>query len=621
MKNLIYFFFLFIIISSVASCTCNKQERDDQNAITDSLSYIHVDDADTFYSDWSKENILVCQNVGEPDALHPTNGVLAERFLIFNLIHGFIVSYDLEKLGVRPDLVKSLPVISENGLEYIYELRDEPRWDDGTQLTVDDVIFTFKANKCQLTDNPSFRSFLENLADIQKVADHPREFKVMMKEKYINNIFLFTDFPVIQKKIFDPTDVLEKYTFSQLDDADFLKKEHKEIEAWADGFNKEENGRDPEKISGMGPYKLESWEKGQRIVLVKKKDHWSLNATDSSVFRNAFPEKIIFVLNTDANSQMLEFKAQTYDVSGTLTTKTLQELQKDNDFNRNYHSAFVPTFNYTYLAMNMKPDGTDHQDFFSDKKVRRAIALLTPVEDIMKLIDKGKSKRVLGPVSPLKKDFNSDLKYLTYDIEKAKLLLDSAGWKDSDGDNIRDQMINGKKVQFEFELMYMNAVPDWEDIAKLIKESLYKAGISAELKPLSFELVVEKLQSHDFDAALGVWGGNSLPEDFTQLWHTSSWISNGSNYTGFGNASTDALIDSIKYEVDDAKRMILVKRFQKIVYDEQPYVFIKSGVRKIAIHKRFGNADMYYEKPGVLLNNLKLLYGTSGVVIKNVTAP
>lgn len=621
MKKILFYIFLICFIYSFSSCTCNKENKNNKRAANDSLYYIQINNADTFHSDWSKENILVCHDLSEPDALHPTNGVSADRLMIFSLIHGFIISYDLEKLDVRQDLVKSMPEISEDGLEYTYELRDEPCWDDNSHLTVDDVIFTFKANKCQLTDNPSFRTFLENLSDIKKVSGNDRKFTVIMRKKYIDNVNLFTDFPVIQKKLFDPKNILNSYTFVQLAAEDFLKKDHPDLEMWADDFNKTGNGRDPEKISGLGPYKVESWETGQSLTLVKKKDHWTQKLKDSSVYANAFPEKIIFKMNTDANSQMLEFKAQNYDVSATLSTKTLLELQTDKNFNRNYHSDFVQTFNYTYFAMNMKPDGVKHPLLFTDKKVRRAIALLTPVDDIIDLIDKGKSKRVPGPVSPLKKDFNTELKFLALDVEKAKQLLDSAGWKDSDGDNIRDKMINGKKVQFEFDLMYMNTVPDWKDIASLIKESLYKAGIKADMKPLDYEVVISDLQDHDFDAALGVWGGNSLPEDFTQLWHTSSWISKGSNYTGFGDASTDALIDSIKYEVDDIKRAVLVKRFQKIVYDEQPYVFIKSGVRKVAIHKRFGNANMYYEKPGVLLNNLKLLYGMAGVVMKNQTTP
>ena len=72
----------------------------------------------------------------------------------------------------------------------------------------------------------------------------------------------------------------------------------------------------------------------------------------------------------------------------------------------------------------------------------------------------------------------------------------------------------------------------------------------------------------------------SFPEDYTQIWHTSSYISGGSNYVGFGNAETDALIDSIKYTLDDSKRIPMEKELQRIIYEEQPYVILYSTSKK-----------------------------------------
>jgi peptide/nickel transport system substrate-binding protein len=594
---------IFFAITIISSCNCNKgNDRSQIQQNNDSLSYINTKDADTFYSDWSKQNVLVCHTISEPDMLHPTNGVSGDRSMLFTLLHRFIISIDIQNLTIMPDLVKSLPEISKGELEFTYELKDNIFWDDGTPLTGDDVVFTIKANKCPLTDNPSFKVFLENVKDIVPVAGSSSKFRILMKKPYINNVSFLSDFPIIERKLFDPQNIFSHYSFAQLDDKGFNAIEHADLEKWASEFNKTEYGRDPDKVSGLGPYKLESWESGQSITLVKKKNRNDRRNNDSSSFINkAFPEKIIFKINRDQNSVMLEFKEQAYDLTNFLSTKNLLELKKNDDFKRNYHSGFVTTFNYTYMAMNTKPDGIKHKKLFSDKNVRKAIAMCVPVDDIIEMVDKGKSVRIIGPVSPLKKDFNSELKAIPLDIQKAKILLDSSGWKDTDGDNIRKKMIDGEKVKFEFDLDYYNTVPDWKDIALLIKEYLYKAGIKVNLNPLDVDVLIDKAQNHDFDALLGVWGGNSLPEDFTQLWYTSSWVSKGSNYTGFGNAMSDALIDSIKNTVDDAKRAVMVKRFQKIVYDEQPYVFIKSGVRKVAIHKRFGNANFYYEKPGVLI--------------------
>jgi peptide/nickel transport system substrate-binding protein len=98
-----------------------------------------------------------------------------------------------------------------------------------------------------------------------------------------------------------------------------------------------------------------------------------------------------------------------------------------------------------------------------------------------------------------------------------------------------------------------------------------------------------------------------LPEDFTQLWHTSSWMNEGSNYTGFGNEKSDALIDSIKKIIDPDQRRPLVHEFQRLVYDEQPMIFLFASIRRNVIHQRFGNVEMYFERPGILLNNLRLL--------------
>jgi peptide/nickel transport system substrate-binding protein len=192
-------------------------------------------------------------------------------------------------------------------------------------------------------------------------------------------------------------------------------------------------------------------------------------------------------------------------------------------------------------------------------------------------------------------------------MEAAKKMLDESGWTDSDGDNIRDKVIDGVKTKMEFNLNYYTTQVEWKDIASMISESMYKAGVKANLHPLDQASMVLAARQHDFDMMLGSWASSVLPEDFTQLWHTSSWTSEGSNYAGFGNAATDALIDSIKYTLDENKRVAMVKRFQAYVYDTQPYIFMFASLRRVIIHKRFGNGEMYFERPGLLLNNLRLL--------------
>ncbi|MBL0328948.1 MAG: hypothetical protein IPP64_05925 [Bacteroidetes bacterium] len=618
---------LFLLISSLfllfTACGGDKtSENTDTNGDDKSISahqtqYIKIEDATTFLPSWSKENTLVYNVVGEPDEMHPTNGIMVYRGEIMGYTQVYIIGTDFQTLTLRPIAVKDMPVVSENGKEYTYEVRDDIKFDDGSTLSVEDIIYTFKANKCPLTNNPSAKSYLENMVEIVADKTNLKMFKVIMKEKYIQNISFLAEFPIMQRTFFDPKNVLANYTFAQFNDKTFKADAHKDLVAWATEFNDAKYSRDPKYTVGAGAYRMEKWEPGQSITLVKKENHWTKGM--DKMYYASYPDKIIFKLNKEPNSQMLEFKAQTLDASTSLSNKTLMELQTDSTFNKNYNSRFTDTYNYGYVAMNMKPDGVKHKKLFVDKKVRRAMALLTPLDDMNRISNKNKNKRIVGPVSFLKPQYNSDLKLIPFDIEAAKKLLDEAGWKDTDGDQIRDKMIDGEKVKMEFTLSYFTTSVEWKDAAKMISEQMYKAGVVANLNPLDPSVMVEQAASHNFDMFIASWAGNVFPEDYTQIWHTSAWTNNGSNFTGFGNAETDALIDSIKYTLDPTKSIPMMKRFQEIVYDEQPYIFMFAGLRRNIIHKRFGNQEMYFERPGVWLSNLRLLSGAGSAMKMSAT--
>lgn len=613
---------LTIIGGSVLSLTsCGGGGADDSTIKGDNkiaqigeLTYVDVPDATEFKADWSKENTVVYHEIGEPDDMHPTNGNSATRSSVNNYTQHFVIGSDLIELkGGRPDLVKAMPEVSDDELSFTYELRDEPTWDDGTQLTVEDIIFTFKAVKCPLTNNPHSKPYVENLKEIIVDAENPRKFTLKMKRKYIQNVVFLTDYPVLQESYWDPNKTMRKYTFAQFDDKSFNAAEKTDLNAWATEFNDAKYSRKPEFLVGMGPYKWAEWKPGQSYTLVRKENHWTQKLTDPTAYETSYPQRIIFKINTDPNSQGLEFKTQALDGSTSLSTKKMLELQQDAAFNANYHSRFTNTYNYAYMAFNCRPDGVEHKKLFDDKRVRRAVAMLISVDEMNIVLNNGKNTRMVGPVSPLKKEYNNNLPLIDRDLEGAKKLLAEAGWTDTDGDNILDKVVDGQKLKFEFNLSYMTTQVTWRDQAQMISEAVYEAGLKCNIVPLDFAIHYDNARNHKFDAMLAAWAGSSVPEDFTQIWHTESWASKGSNFTGFGNAESDALIDSVKYVIDMDERIPMVMRLQEIIYDEQPYVFTTSSTRRNVIHKRFGNADMYFERPGVLINNFRLLSGGASV--------
>lgn len=600
---------------------CNRVDKPEDTDQTirsgDSLKYIKFENAGVFLTSWNKENTLVYHTNTDPDDMHPTNGTNSVRSEIFLYTQMFLVGTDFRQSEIRPSLVKNLPVASDDLLKYTFELRDEPRWDNGDQLEVSDIIFTGKANLCQLTNNPFVKPYWENMKEIVPDPVHPRKFTVIMKRPYLQNVSFWVDFPILQQKYFDKDDVFSRYTWAQLGDSAFVPEQHPDLIKWASEFNDPKYGHDLKYLTGIGMYGITGWSPGQSIILTKKKNHWT--NTSTHYCETSFPETIIFKVISDANAQELEFKSQALDATGSISTKVLLKLRENADFNKNYNSGFIDTYNYSYAAFNTKPDGIQHKKLFTDPKTRRALALLTPVDQMIQIVHKGKNKRMTGPVSFLKKEFNKDLNPIPFDIEMAKTLLDEAGWNDTDGDNIRDKIIDGSKVQMDFKLNFYTTSVEWRDMAGMIAESMYKAGVKVNLNPLDVATMVQKARQHDFDMMLGSWASSMLPEDFTQLWHTSSWSSEGSNYPGFGNASSDALIDSIKFTLADSLRIPMVKKFQTMVYNEQPYIFLFSSIRRVVVHKRFANGEMYFERPGLILNNLRLL--SPGLLHTNSTAP
>lgn len=582
------------------------------NKVSDKVKYIDNPAASKWEDDWSKENVVVYHWRAEPDNLHPTNGQSNPRRVVFDFTNRFLLSTDFENLSLRPDLVKSMPEVSADELQYTYELREEPRWDDGSPVTLDDVIFSLKANKCPLTNNPQAKDYLKSLQTIKTDPTNPRKFTLVMRQKYIQNMAFLTDVAIMQRSYFDKGNVLSKYSLEQFDDPNFPKSNHADLEAWAKEFNNPKYGRDIAFLNGLGAYKVTAWEEKQRIELTRKKDHWTSKLAKPTMYDASYPEKIILKVNVDDNSISLELKKQAIDVSTWVGTVQMMELQQDANFNRNYVSGFVDNFNYQYMGMNMKPQSVNRKPFFTDKRVRRAMAMLTPVDQIINQFMKGKASRMASCVSPIKSSYNTDLKPIAFDVDGAKKLLEEAGWKDTDGDNILDKMVDGQKLKFEYELMYIAGNPVTENIAKAIAEAMYKAGVKANIRSVEFVAFYDKVRAHEFDMYMGAWAGSYAPDDPHQIWSSKNWENKGSNYVGFGNEESDRLIDSIASTPNDSVRLPMEKRLQAIIYEEQPYVFLYVPPVKIAIHRRFENGDFYFEKPGVFLSNLHLLEAAHG---------
>src|SRR5206468_4352182 len=135
----------------------------------------------------------------------------------------------------------------------------------------------------------------------------------------------------------------------------------------------------------------------------------------------------------------------------------------DQEFAKTTYS--IPT--YYYIGWN------EERPFFKDKRVRQALTMLVNRQQIIDTVRFGLGRIATSPLIPPAVDFNPNIKPWPYDPKRAAELLDEAGWKDHDGDGIRDK--DGVKFKFEF-LGYPGSslIPQ---LMPILKEELRKVGI------------------------------------------------------------------------------------------------------------------------------------------------
>ena len=167
-------------------------------------------------------------------------------------------------------------------------------------------------------------------------------------------------------------------------------------------------------------------------------------------------------------------------------------------------------------------------------------------------------------------------------------MLDEAGWRDTDGDGIRDK--NG--VAFRFRYMIVSGTVLHEQIAKLVKDFAANVGIEVVPDPYEWSVFINRVQNRLFEATNLAWSG-AVQNDPYQIWHSSQIGNHGSNYVGFNIPEADAIIEEARRTMDEKKRNKLYHRFHRILHNEQPYTFVYTRPSQRFLRPRFKNVTIH----------------------------
>lgn len=483
-----------------------------------------------------------------------------------------------------------LPEISEDKLSYTFDLKEDVKFSDGTPLTGEDIIFTVKTIKNPFTDAQALRNYFVDLKNVELVDGNKYKVRFNMAKPYFRAVYSLGSMSITPKHILDKDGMNENFTWEELDEAQksLDPKKYPEMQKYADFLNSQEVSRDPKYVLGSGPYKLDKWTTGQSIVLQRNNNYWNKSMVPN------FPNKLVFKIIQDQNAALVAAKNKEVDHMFVIPPIDFVENVKD-PAKFNLKKALVSEPVYIFIAWNNK------SPLFSDKKVRWALSYAIDRQTMIDKIVYGMGTKVQSPVFIESKYYNNDLPVIEYSPEKAKELLTEAGWKDTDGDGIIDKVIDGKKTDFKFTFINNNN-PKRKKVMLVIIESLRQLGIQADLQEYEWSVFLEKTKKHEYDACYSAWQLSVTPEDPYQIWHSTQSEGEGSNFISYNNPESDKLIEQNRMEFDDNKRMEILKKWQQIIYDDQPTTFLWTEPSRFIYSDRFRNTRWYAYPDSPLLN-------------------
>ncbi len=580
MKNSKLILLNLLICSLLFSCGGKKDKTDTKTQTSEDLAPKDIEGAVT--GDW-----VIKREQSDAEKLNPivTNDNTAEG--VYLLIYEALNDMNYEKFELIPK-IGSLPETSEDHLTYTYKLNKNVTFSDGKPCTGEDVLFTMKAIKNPFADDAATRNYFEKVKRIELVNGDIYTIRIVMSEPYWRAIYSNGSFQICPKHVLDPDGLTDKYSWDELNDMKVAEK-NPNIRKFADFLNSQEVSREPKYVVGTGPYMLEKWETGQSIMLKRNPNYWDKSTV------GPYADKIVFKIIQDASASVVAAKNKEVDVVYvTSPADFYKNLENAAQYDLIKSTPSEPA--YSYIGWNM------NNPLFKDKKVRWALSYMIDRNTIIDKVIYGDAIKIQSPVNLKDKKYvNTELPEISYDPEKAKQLLSEAGWKDSDGDGVLDKVIDGKKMDFKFTFL-IPTHPVRKQILLIVVDALKKIGIQADLQELEWSVYLDKTKKHEFDATYASWALPVEPEDPYQVFHSSQSKGEGSNYVSYNNPESDKLIEEYRKEFDEAKRIDILKRWQKIAYDDQVYTFLWSPKSRYVYNKRFKNTRWYAKRNSMIMS-------------------
>lgn len=442
--------------------------------------------------------------------------------------------------GFRPELARSWRWAPDS-LSIAFSLAPAARWHDGKPVTARDVRFTFDTYR-----NPAVGAQEQALlARIDSVTAPDSVTAVFwFHERYPEQFF-----DAVHHMRILPQHVLGGIAPAALRTAPAARQP-----------------------VGSGQYRFVRWDAGSVIELVADTAHYR---------GRPHLDRILWTIAPSYDASSVKLFAGDADFLEFVRADKMHDLARAP----NLVATHYPSLDEGFLQFNLhdrKARSRPHP-VFGDRAVRRALAMAIDRRRVVANVFDSLAVVPVGPVTRAQSTWDSTIAQIPFDTAAAARALDSLGWRDANGDGVREK--GGRQLRFSLIVPTSSAVR--QQIGVLLQEQLRRVGARVDLEPLEFNLWLQRQSARDFDATIGAMRYDPSPATIRQMWSAASVRdADGSNYSGYASAAFDALVDSASSTYDPAASHDYYRRAYETIVQDAPAVWLYETVNYTAHHRR-----------------------------------
>lgn len=509
-----------------------------------------------------------------------------------------------------PRLARSVEALP-NKLDYIIRLRKGLKWSDGKPITADDVVYTIETivAKRHGQHASSLRDVLSldgKFPSVEKLDDLTVKFHTAMP--FAPFLTELANVPIAPKHAVEP----------------FIRKSREAFQGlWSVNC-------DPKEIVVSGRFKLDRYVAGQRAEFVRNPN---FAMADKLGRRLPYLDKFIYAIVPDMNTMILKFYGGELDLLDIRSIRGADAaLMKQRESSGNFTMYNLgPDDGTAFFMVNMcrrkdPKNGTDYVDpikqkWFNNLHFRQAISHAVDRRRMVDNILRGVGLPLYTPESTASVYFNKSLKPYQQDLKLAGDLLAAGGFVKR-GDRLYDR--EGHPV--EFNLITNAGNSNREASAIMIVNDLQKLGIKVNFQPIDWNALINKVEtSLDWDSiVMGLSGGKIEPYDGANVWKSDGRLhmfdqrlADDSGKVVVTDARDwekriDQLFNLGATTIDETKRRAYFDEYQKIVYEQVPYIYLFSILDLTAVRNTIGNykptpLGIFYTPQGSM-HNIEEIY-------------